>query len=172
MLVGLDVDGVISNFYRSMCEKYGESYETKIDKYYGIPFIDDNFKYIIDDVDFWDNLHILNDPTNINFEFEYYITSLPPKMFDSRVKWLNKHGFPDKPVIVTEDKLNKCKELGVEILIDDKPTTIEQFNDDPDLHIIQFIPEYTKFKPITEYYTRDLNTIDELITKIKINEKN
>lgn len=166
MLIGVDVDGVIADFYRSICERYGVCHNTKINAY-DTPLITDNFNEIIDDVEFWDGLYVLTEAKEIDFEFDYYVTSLPPNMKESRVKWLSKHGFPNKPVIVTEDKLSKCKELGIEILIDDKPSTIQQFNADPDLHIIQFIAYYCDFEIITEHNATNFKEVKKILNKIK-----
>lgn len=161
--VGLDVDGVLANFILSACNLYGRREE--LIETWELDWIED-FEVIFNDVNFWDGLIVLNHPRNITFKFDYYITSIPQHLRESRTNWLRKHGFPDKPVIVSNDKLKTCEELGVDVLIDDKPETMAEVKNSDIVTGIQYVPYYFN-PPITgDYHTDDLNDVNGLIKQM------
>ena len=71
-------------------------------------------------------------------------------MYHVREEWLKKKGFPPHPLIVTHDKLGACKELGVNVLVDDKPEMM-RILEGTEVRGIHFIPEYAGFQPIGEH---------------------
>lgn len=165
MKVGLDVDGVLANFYLSTCNKYGVPYEKQYS--WIVPVIEDNLVEIMGDKDFWDDLIVLNHPEKLTFDFDYYITAIPPQHLESRVNWLKKHGFPDKPVIVAEDKISVCRELGVKYLIDDKPSTLEEFRGNDDVVGIHYISDMFDLGNHGDYQVRCLSEVGDLLFKLK-----
>jgi hypothetical protein len=165
MKVGLDVDGVLANFYLTTCNKYGAPYE-KVTKW-EVPVIETNLSEIIEDKDFWDDLIVLNHPEKLTFDFDYYITAIPNNMLDSRIEWLEKHGFPKKPVIVAEDKLTVCRELGVKVLIDDKPSTLQEFSNNEDVVGIHYISNMFDLGNHGDYQVRCLTEVNDILTKLK-----
>ncbi len=175
--VALDVDGVLANFYLAMCKRFNKKYET-IDRW-GVTWLNERIDEIDDDFDFWDNLPNMNRPDAITFDFDYYITAIPEKYHDSRVKWLKHHGYPDKPVIVAFEKAEAMKENGVSILIDDKYENIEKVSY-AGLKGIHFIPDYLYPKPqqthnpkLTIKHLSEANDIiEELKKEIKDKQSN
>lgn len=167
MKVGLDVDGVLADFYLSMCERYGQPY-CRLDSWAAATFIDGNtLGEVSDDHDFWKTLKILNPPTFVDFDFDYYITSVPDGMKEAREYWLKVNGYPDKPVIVAEDKVTACRLLGVTILIDDKPSTLDLFKSEDDLIGIQYVPPYSDMGTWGDHSVTCLSEINKLLTAIK-----
>ena len=135
----LDVDGVLANFYLAMCRRFNKPY-VSIDKW-GEPWLEERLPDVLDDYDFWDNLPNMNRPDAINFDFDYYITAIPIQFKDSRIKWLKKNGYPDKPVIVAFNKDEAMIRHGVDILIDDKYENIEKVTK-AGLIGIHYVPDY------------------------------
>lgn len=83
------------------------------------------------------------------------MTALPAPMKKAREYWLSKLGYPKAPVIVSYDKFLACKELEIDILIDDKPKTVKEFLDHKHHDLsspiaIQFLPPYTKDEMIVK----------------------
>ena len=159
--VALDVDGILANFYLSACKKFDKPY-TKV-FHFGTDWIKKIFSKIANDKDFWGNLEILNPPEAIDFDFDVYMTHLPEKMLGSRIEWLKKNGFPDKPVIVSGDKAKTCLEMGIDVLIDDKPSTIKECKE-VGILAIQYVPYYS-FMPIIEkeYAIKHLFQVNDIL---------
>jgi len=147
--VALDVDGVLANFYLAMCQRFGMEYVT-IDRW-GVPWLEKHLPEVDGDFTFWDNLPNMNRPDAITFDFDYYITAIPGKYKESRIKWLKHHGYPDKSVIIAFDKATAMKENGVGILIDDKYDNIEKVSY-AGLKGIHFIPDYLNPQPQQTQY--------------------
>ncbi len=139
MKVGLDVDGVLANFELAMAKHFNKQHLTS----YGwdVQWIGELIHKIENDEEFWENLPIISHPESITFDFDYYITAIPSPMKGARERWLKKNGFPDKPVIVSDRKLETMCELGVEVLIDDKISTMKEVHK-AGLCAIHFIPDY------------------------------
>jgi hypothetical protein len=122
-----DVDDVFAGFYLAMCIRYNmpiiprDIWDGKNE----CKFIARNFHYVATDYDFWANLPVIFKPEDINFDFDCYMSSFPPEMEKARLEWLEKNGFPDKPLICSTDKLESCRELGIDVLVDDRKTTID-----------------------------------------------
>lgn len=56
-----------------------------------------------------------------------FITARPMFCKDITIQWLNQHHIGYHDLIFTEDKLAKCQELNVDLLIDDAPHYAEEF---------------------------------------------
>lgn len=138
-IVALDVDGVLANFYLAICQKFGKPYDVVTS--WGIDWINQNFKEIKTDSDFWLLLPLLNVPYSINFQFDYYVSSFPIEMMKERERWLEMYGFPNKPLIQSDDKVKTAKELGITTIIDDKPSTIIDFVNNG-LEGVMYVPYY------------------------------
>lgn len=165
MKIGLDVDGVLADFYLSMCERFNQPYERVGE--YEIGFFNDNIDLITTDKVFWDGLKVLNHPSMLTFDFDYYITAIPNHLAESRIAWLKNNGFPDKPVIVSFDKVSACRELGISVMIDDKPDTMLKFKEAEDLVGIQYIPPYSDMMVHGDYQVRCLTEIQDIIFQLK-----
>ncbi len=108
--------------------------------------------------EFWDTLPALSDPKDLDFDFECYISAFPVAMYESRRNWLLKHGFPDRPLICSMQKLEYCKENGIDTIVDDKPSTIKLFNENG-LKGIHFITWYAGFDPVGPRVVTNLNQV-------------
>lgn len=156
MKIALDVDDVIAAFTLHVHNYYSKPLESKVD-YWSVPKMDEIlgvgwFKGIAGVKDFWDTIPVLSCPSNIDFEISCYMSSFPQEMYESRVTWLRNNGFPKAPLIVCSDKLSKCLELGVNILIDDKPEMMRSLLNSP-VRGIHFITHYAGFEPVGNYVT-------------------
>lgn len=161
MKVGLDVDGVLANFYLQFCRKYDYKYEVIHE--WQLPNIVKKWNEIAKNEEFWETLPVMSPPESITFDFDYYITSIPEYLKGSRENWLSKNGFPDKPVIVSHDKAKTCKKLGVGILIDDKPKSVYG----SDIYHIQFLPDYWDGTTIYSDITiRHLSSAENIIKSL------
>lgn len=144
LCIGIDVDDVLAGFYPAMCKRYGLP-ERQVDIWDGeveCKFIVEKFHEIRDDFEFWSTLPVISSPESIIFDFDYYVSSFPESMFEARVKWLKDNGFPDKPLLCSKDKLTTCKEYGINVLIDDKKSTIHDIMCGGDILGIRFRPSY------------------------------
>lgn len=163
MKIALDVDDVLAAWYKAACEYCKVEFKPR--NHWGeegkffFPYWED----IKADDDFWYNLEVLNE---VDFEFDYYITSMPPHLADSRLDWLKRNGFPDKKVYFTQDKISLAEKLGVDVLIDDKPSTIKEFIGSG-RHAIHYIPPYSTIKPVSPHYTNDFSKIKNILQQIK-----
>ena len=157
--ISLDVDGLLADFDAGMRYKFNLPFE-----YYSnweVPRLNLLFHYVENDYDFWVNLPMLNGPEKLDFKFDYYITSIPAPMKQARIEWLKKNGYPDKPVIVTNDKLTACKQLGVDLHIDDKHSTVIQLNSNG-VDCLKYIPYNMKEEP-TPYDFHDFHLLKILL---------
>lgn len=155
-IIALDVDDVLLDFTPHVHQYFGVPLE-KCDYWcektmnakFGIGWFAD---VIAPNKNFWSTQPRLSDPKDINFEFHYYISAFPEDMMHIRKNLLLKYGFPDKPLVCAYDKLSKCLELGVNVLVDDKPATIKKLVD-TSVQGIHFITPYAGFEPVGNYVT-------------------
>lgn len=164
MKVGLDVDGVIADFYLSACLKYNQPVTTN--KRWEVDFIGDKMSEIEKDNVLWGGLKVLNHPEKLTFEFDYYITAIPPAMTEIRREWIIKNGFPDRPIIVAEDKVKACLKHGIDVLIDDKPETLKQFRREVDLTGIQYNPYYSDWPNYGDYVVDCLTKVKPILVEL------
>ena len=121
--IGLDIDGVLADFTRAWHELYPEVSPTPT-TWYLDPKIGERFKAMreANTLDkFYLNIQPLINPEDIPFEPHCYITSRPVTR-EITEQWLNKYGFPQKPVISLElrqSKVEAARNAGVDIFIDD-----------------------------------------------------
>lgn len=131
--IGLDIDGVLANFALAWHELYPEVSPTP-NTWYLDPKIGERLRTmrkanVLDD--FYLNIKPLLSPEDIPFEPHCYITSRPVSD-EISAQWLNKHGFPARPVIglkIKESKVVAAKNAGVDIFIDDFYENFVELND-------------------------------------------
>lgn len=160
--VALDVDGILANFYLTVCKVFKKPYETV--KKFGIDWL--QFNKISKDVIFWTNLEILNHPESINFDFDIYLTSIPEDMLIARKIWLNSNNYPKKEVIVSRKKATYCIQNNIDVLIDDKPETIEDCKNNKVLSI-QYVPYYSEMPIMSKVYIKHLPEVKPILKIIQ-----
>ena len=161
----LDVDDVLAGFVPHAYNWFGK--ELKKVNYWDVPTMEVElgegwFNKIANEEKFWSTLPVLSHPRDINFDFDYYLTSFPIQMLHLREKWLKEHGFPNKDIVVANDKLKACKELGVGVLIDDKPATIQSLQDS-EIKGIHFINHYAGFDMVGDRIVTHLSQVVEFL---------
>lgn len=159
---------VLAQFYPAMCVRFHQPCN-RIDIWDGegeASFIKDNVDLVHNNFRFWLNLEPLSRPEDINFEFDYYITSSPPGMVSFRRDWLKVHGFPNKPVIHSLDKGLTMRQLGLDLLIDDNPKTLDKVASQG-FHVIQFIPPYMSVERGDLNPIRHLSQVKEIIKNLR-----
>ena len=121
--IGCDLDGLISNFTSAWHKLYPEISATPssycLDRKIGKRFNAMREAGTLDD--FYLNIEPLIKATDLPFEPHCYITSRPVSK-EITEQWLDKHGFPAKPVHsinIEQSKVEVAKKAGVEIFIDD-----------------------------------------------------
>ena len=80
--------------------------------------------------DFYLNLKPLTQAKDLPFEPHCYVTSRPVPVEVSE-EWLDKHGFPSKPVYcvgMNQSKVQVVRDAGVEIFVDDKYENFMELN--------------------------------------------
>ncbi len=128
--IGLDIDEVICDWVRDWCNYWGMDVPNSwfFDRNIGEKFDKMRASGKLDG--FYANLKPLVDPNEIPFEPHCYVTSRP---VDSSITeaWLDKHGFPARPVItvpVGTSKVDVIKNAGVEIFVDDRYDNFIELN--------------------------------------------
>lgn len=121
-IVGCDLDDVIFDFTGS----YEKRFNTKLSNYWNGDYnMSKNLEQLKEEKEFWVNMPVKNRPS---FEVDYYITarSIP-------VEWtkeaIQKNNLPKAPVYSLPwnvSKIDTLKELGVDIMIDDKYSTFKE----------------------------------------------
>ena len=142
--VALDIDDVLAGFYTGFC-KFMNVPEKQINIWDGqgeSKFVADNCHLADQSELFWIGLDKVSNPESISFDIECYITSSPPEMIKIRKLWLKMNGFPDKPVHFSDNKLLTLRNLRIDILVDDKISTVNQINASGDKIALQFKPPY------------------------------
>ncbi len=166
MKIALDVDDVLAAFYPEMCKRFNMP-EIRTNIWDGrgtCKWIAEAFPELYYEDSFWMDMGVLSNPQSITFDFDCYITSIPASLCDIREWWLKKHKFPDRPIICTQNnKLIRMKVEGINVLIDDKPSTIKEIRDGG-LIGIQFIPYYmSNFDPKDMMSIRHLSEVPKLL---------
>ena len=121
--IGLDIDGIICDFSGSWNARYPEI-SAKPNSWYFDRKITTRFEEMRSNNtlnQFYLNLEPLIKPEEIPFEPHCYITSRPVSK-EITEQWLDKHGFPTRPVYsvdMGETKIEVAKTAGIEIFIDD-----------------------------------------------------
>jgi 5'(3')-deoxyribonucleotidase len=168
--IALDVDDVLAAFYPSVCKKFNKP-EIKTNIWDGkksCKWIADAFPDLWDDVDFWGNLNVLSYPQSITFDFECYMTSIDPTLGLVREAWLKRNGFPEKPLVCTlGSKIDEMKKRGLNMLIDDKPSTVKAVRK-AGMYGIQFIPQYmSNYNDRDPFSIRHLSEVNQIIEELE-----
>ena len=128
--IGLDIDEVLANFRSAWTKKWNIKectswhFDRKIDK---------RFKELKDNGEldqFYLDFEPLIESTELPFEPHCYVTSRPVSV-EITEEWLDKHGFPTKPVYcvgMRNSKVNVIREAGIEIFVDDKYENFVELN--------------------------------------------
>jgi len=130
--IGCDLDGLIINWTGAWSKLYPEI-SSAPNSWYLDRKIEERFNVMskagtLDD--FYLNIEPLIKATDLPFEPHCYITSRPVSKEISEI-WLDKHGFPAKPVYsidVRQSKVDVAKNAGVEIFIDDSFENFVELN--------------------------------------------
>jgi uncharacterized HAD superfamily protein len=128
--VGLDIDQVICDWTNPWCEKYGKCVPSTFYFHKGLQEEFDRLKKTGELQKFYLELPAMVDPHTLHFEPEVYITHRPVDN-DVTEQWLDKHGFPIKPIILVksrEDKVLAAKEFKLDIFVDDNIDTFRMMN--------------------------------------------
>lgn len=128
--IGLDVDEVIANWVTAWIKKFNIEVPTTW-------FFDYNISERFEELrkkgeldEFYLNLDPLIKPEDIPFEPHCYVTSRPVAS-EVTMKWLEKHGFPLRPVHTVPpqtSKLEVIKNSGIDVFVDDRYDTFEELN--------------------------------------------
>lgn len=163
MKIAIDCDGVIANFYAAYCDLHGMPHETVTG--WDVDWIDDSFMSVNDNHEFWATLPVLNGPSAIGFDFDYYITAIDDHLGPARIQWIKNNGFPDKPVILSFDKVKTMKKLGITVLVDDKLKTIKEVHA-AGLIGIQYVPYYMNPNEVHHHNIRNLHDVNKILKEI------
>ena len=167
MRIGLDIDDVVAQFFPAMCRKVGKACE-RINIWDGVDeaaFVRLNMPKVEANNRFWLNLVPLSRPEDFTFDFDYYVTSSPKAMIKYRIEWLRMHGFPIRPVVQSMDKLKTMHDLNLDVLIDDKPATLDKIKDAGFIPI-QFIPPYMRIEREDLNPIRHLSQVNEILKNL------
>jgi hypothetical protein len=119
---GLDVDDVLADFIPAWMELWGM--EHKPNSWYFDYDMTERFQKMRDNNtldDFYLQLKTKIEPKDLPFEPTAYVTSRPVPT-EVTMEWLKIKGFPLKPVItvpVGSSKVDACREMGIDIFVDD-----------------------------------------------------
>lgn len=168
MRIACDVDDVLGAFYPTMCRVFGKP-EKQVDIWDGdnggdCDWIAKKFPELYENLDFWRNISRLSTPESITFEIDHYITSIPPHLHDIREEWLIRNGFPKRPLVCTlNNKIDTMRALGIDILIDDKPATIQAVRE-AGMIGIQFVPPYmNNYNRNDDHTIRHLSEVNQIL---------
>ena len=125
--IGLDIDEVLADWVGHWTTYHGQEVpETwNFDRN-----IEDKFKALKDNKEFWLSVPIKTPASDIHFEPHCYITSRSiPKEWTE--EWLDRNGFPTVPVYSvghSESKVKVAKESGIDIFVDDRYENFVELN--------------------------------------------
>jgi 5'(3')-deoxyribonucleotidase len=128
--IGLDIDEVLAAWVPSWCDYWGmqEPQSWYFDRHILKKFEQMEADGVLDQ--FYLDLKPLVDPNTIPFEPHCYVTSRPVATYITE-EWLDKFGFPTRPVHtvgVGQSKVEVLKKAGVEIFVDDRFDNFVELN--------------------------------------------
>jgi hypothetical protein len=129
--IWLDIDEVLCDWVGGWMELYG--FKERPTSWYFDPLILDRFEAMKKDGtinDFYLNLKPKISPADLPFEPHCYITSRPV-LTEVTMEWLQKHGFPMRPVYTVAtftSKVDAVKASGADIGVDDSYSNYVQLN--------------------------------------------
>lgn len=136
IMIALDVDGVLADFYLAACRRYKKPYKRTM---WACDWLTrEVMEELHGDYHFWRNLPVLSHPESIDFDFQCYMTSIDSRNKKAREDWLTMNGFPEKEVIISNDKITDCEKMGIKYLIDDCP----KWRSSESVQVIPFNPSY------------------------------
>jgi len=116
--IGLDIDDVLADWVGAFCNLL--NIEKSNNWSFGFP---EKVKYLIDSgtnySEVMANLPVKTKPEDLPFEPVCYVTNRSHTDVSIAEKWIEKNGFPQVPVIQTSDKIQACKDMNVDIFVDD-----------------------------------------------------
>ena len=115
--VGYDIDDVLLDFVGGWKTHFELPDDWMAKSWHNKEFSEEKFKSL--DADFWLNLKPKIDPLEL-YTPTVYITSRSHLAKEVTPEWLNKHGFPDVPVVYTNDKAATCNEYELDLFFDDR----------------------------------------------------
>lgn len=129
--IGLDIDEVLADWVTSWVKYYKLQKPTSwyFDRHIMQRFEEMRIKGVLDK--FYLNLEPKIHGSEVPFEPVCYITSRPVSS-EITIEWLEKHGFPARPVHTVgmgESKIAVAKKAGVEIFVDDRYENFRDFNE-------------------------------------------
>lgn len=151
MKIALDVDGVLLNWFHHNFRIAGFEPPHLVPSW-NMCMVPGIRKKIFKDEKYWSGIEPLSDPKDIDFPVHCYLTSIPEKFLKHRAYNLAIHGFPIAPVVCSHDKARYCHEHDIDVLVDDKPGTIQSFIAlGMSKNIIQFYPHYADWGTYVRY---------------------
>jgi uncharacterized HAD superfamily protein len=160
--IGLDIDGVLADFVGSWQKKYPDVI-AKPNSWFFDRKISERFKKMKETGElnkFYLNIEPLIMPEELTFDPHCYITSRP---VDNKIteQWLDKFGFPAKPVKTVDIRASKAevaKQMGVEIFIDDSYDNFVDMNNN-DVFTYLYTTSWNKRYDVGHMRLNDLNNI-------------
>lgn len=128
--IGLDVDEVLASWTPAWCKFWNISEPTS---WYFDRHIVQRFNQMEEELtlnQFYLDLEVLTKPKDIPFEPYCYVTSRPVKT-EITEEWLDKNGFPHRPVYTVglgESKVETIKDLGLDVFVDDRFDNFVELN--------------------------------------------
>lgn len=116
--IGLDIDDVLADFCPNFCKFAGIEIPTSWNFGF-MEHVTSSEKRIDEYSEFMKTLPVKSKPSDIPFEPVCYITNrhIDPQI---AVNWIKDNGFPQVPVIQTNDKVKAALEMKLDIFVDDK----------------------------------------------------
>jgi 5'(3')-deoxyribonucleotidase len=128
--IGLDIDEVLADWLGAWCKHWSIPRPQHWSFHRGII---DKFAAMKKDGsldEMYLNLDMLTKPEDIPFDVHCYVTSRPVST-EITEQWLDKNGYPVKPVItvgVGQSKVQALKDAGVDIFVDDRYENFMELN--------------------------------------------
>jgi hypothetical protein len=129
--IGLDVDEVVCNWVDHWCELYKIPIPSSWNFQWDIKGLFDKMRQEGTLDEFYAGLTPCLNPNDLPFEPVAYISHRPVAEIITK-NWLEKHGFPLKPVYHVKeraDKVKLAKELKIDIFVDDSYETYKAMNE-------------------------------------------
>lgn len=116
--IGLDIDDVLADFCPNFCKFVGIEIPTSWNFGF-MGHVTSSEKRIDEYSEFMKTLPVKSNPSDIPFEPICYITNrhIDPQI---AIDWIKSNGFPQVPVIQTNDKVKAALEMKLDIFVDDK----------------------------------------------------
>lgn len=116
--IGLDIDDVLADFCPNFCKFAGIEIPTSWNFGF-MEHVTSSEKRIDEYSEFMKTLPVKSNPSDIPFEPVCYITNrhIDPQI---AINWIKDNGFPQVPVIQTNNKVKAALEMKLDIFVDDK----------------------------------------------------